>query len=112
MLIYKILRASEWAELRHYGVSAGAPADIADRYVHFSTGAQVKETCAKHFAGEDGLVLLALDAEKLGPLLKWEPSRGGALFPHLYRSLRMSDMLWHRPLPLGPDGHIFPDDIA
>jgi len=112
MLIYKIFRAPEWAELRHYGVTAGAPIDIADGYVHISTADQVAETCAKHFAGEDGLILLALDSDALGPMLKWEPSRGGALFPHLYRSLRLSDVVWHRPLPLGPDGHEFPDEMT
>lgn len=112
MLIYKILRAPEWAELRHYGVSAGAPIDVADGFVHFSTADQVVETCAKHFAGEDGLLLLALEADKLGPDLRWEPSRGGALFPHLYRSLQLSDVLWHHPLPLGEDGHVFPDQPA
>ena len=109
MLIYKIFRAPEWAELRHYGVTAGAPVDVADGYVHFSTAEQVHETCATHFGGEDGLMLLALDAEHLSPDLKWEPSRGGALFPHLYRSLQMSDVVWHHALPRGDDGHIFPD---
>lgn len=108
MLIYKIFRPSEWAELRHYGVTAGAPVDVADGYVHFSTGEQVRETCERHFAGVDGLVLLAVDAEKLGADLKWEPSRGGALFPHLYRSLQLSDVIWHHPLPRGEHGHVFP----
>ncbi len=109
MLIYKIFRPSEWAELRHYGVTAGSAVDVADGYVHFSGASQVHETCAKYFAGEDGLMLLAADPEKLGPDLKWEPSRDGALFPHLYRSLQMSDVVWHHALPRGEHGHIFPD---
>ena len=113
MLVYKILRAPEWAELRHYGVSAGAPIDVKDGYVHLSTAEQVRETCARHFAGEDHLMLLALDAAKLEPLLRWEVSRDDALFPHLYRSLRMSDLVWHHTLPLGEDGHhIFPDNLG
>ncbi len=88
------------------------PVDLADGFVHFSTATQAAETAAKHFAGEDGLVLLALEAEALGGALKWEPSRGGALFPHLYRALRLEDVLWHRPpLPLGPQGHEFPEDM-
>ena len=112
MLIYKIFRAPEWAALQAAGETEGAPVDLADGFVHFSTAAQVRETAAKHFAGEDGLVLLALEAEALGPGLIWEPSRGGALFPHLYRVLRMGDVLWSRPLPLGAEGHRFPDDLA
>ena len=80
--------------------------------MHFSTAAQAAETAAKHFAGEDDLWLLALDADTLGPDLKWEPSRGGALFPHLYRRLRRSDVLWARPLPLENGAHVFPEDMA
>ncbi|SMX37886.1 DUF952 domain-containing protein [Maliponia aquimaris] len=112
MVIYKILRADEWAALRAQGETAGAPIDVADGYVHFSTAAQAAETAAKHFAGAEGLVLLALESEALGDALKWEPSRGGALFPHLYGPLRLADVLWHAPLPLGPKGHIFPDAMA
>ncbi|MGR3455168.1 DUF952 domain-containing protein [Pseudooceanicola sp.] len=112
MLIYKIFRAPEWAELQAEGETDGAPIDRADGYVHFSTAAQAAETAAKHFAGEDGLWLLALDADTLGPELKWEPSRGGALFPHLYRRLRLTDVLWTRPLPLENGGHAFPEDMA
>lgn len=112
MLIYKIFRAPEWAKLQADGETDGAPIDVADGYVHFSTAAQAAETAAKHFAGEDGLWLLALDPETLGPELKWEPSRGGALFPHLYRRLRLSDVLWSRPLPLRNGAHVFPEDMA
>ncbi len=112
MLIYKIFRAPEWALLQSDGETDGAPVDVADGYVHFSTAAQAAETAAKHFAGEDDLWLLALDADTLGPDLRWEPSRGGALFPHLYRRLRRSDVLWARPLPLENGAHVFPEDMA
>lgn len=112
MLIYKIFRADEWAELERNGETAGAPVDVADGFVHFSTAAQAAETAAKHFAGEEGLVLAALEADALGDALKWEPSRGGALFPHLYRWLSRDDVLWVKPLPLGPQGHVFPEGVA
>ncbi len=108
MLIYKILRDDEWQALQAAGSTDGAPIDIADGYIHFSTAEQVAETASKYFAGEDKLWLLAVETDSLDAL-KWEPSRGGALFPHLYRRLHLEDALWSRPLPLGPDGHIFPD---
>ena len=109
MLIYKIFRAPEWAILKAEGATAGAPIDVADGYVHFSTAAQAAETAAKHFAGEEGLVLLALESDALAPDLKWEPSRGGQLFPYLYRELRLTDILWDAPLPLVNGTHQFPD---
>lgn len=110
MVIYKIFRAEEWADLDRAGDTAGAAVDIADGFIHFSTGAQATETAARHFAGADGLVLAAVNADQLGTDLRWEPSRGGALFPHLYRRLRRDEVAWTAPLPLGPDGaHVFPD---
>ena len=109
MLIFKILRAPEWAELQAKGESAGAPVDIADGFVHFSTAEQAAETAAKHFSGSEGLVLLALEADTLGAALRWEVSRGGALFPHLYAPLRLADVLWAKPLPLVDGQHVFPD---
>lgn len=112
MLIYKILRSGEWTALKRDGETAGAPIDEADGYVHFSTLEQVRETAAKHFAGEEGLYLLALEADELGEALTWEPSRGGALFPHLYGPLRLSDVRWSRPLQMGLGGHVFPDDMT
>ena len=108
MLIYKIFRADEWAALQDQGETLGAPIDLADGYVHFSTAAQAEETAAKHFAGQEGLFLLALDADTLGEALKWEISRGDALFPHLYRALRLDDVLWAEPLPLVAGRHQFP----
>ncbi len=106
-LVYKIFRADEWAQLERDGTTAGAPIDRQDGYIHFSTAEQAPETAAKHFAGADGLVLAALDAEALGDRLRWEPSRGGALFPHLYRALERADVLWAKPLPLREGGHDF-----
>ncbi|MBZ4690689.1 DUF952 domain-containing protein [Cereibacter changlensis] len=111
MLIFKIFRRSEWDAFRDAGVTAGAPVDLADGYIHFSTSAQVAETAAKHFATESDLVLVALNPEKLGPALKWEPSRGGQLFPHLYRPLTLADVVWDKSLPLGATGHIFPEGL-
>jgi uncharacterized protein (DUF952 family) len=111
MLIYKILRQDEWAALQSRGETAGAPIDEADGYIHFSTAEQLRETLDKHFAGAEGLVLAALEADALGEALKWEPSRGGALFPHLYGPLRRADILWVQPVPLTPDGHVLPEDV-
>ncbi len=112
MLIYKVFRAGERAVLVADGATAGAPVDLADGFIHFSTADQLAGTLAKHFAGEDGLTLLAVEADTLGPDLKWEPSRGGALFPHLYRPLRLQDVAWTAPLPL-VDGHpLLPEEIA
>ncbi|MFW5641250.1 MAG: DUF952 domain-containing protein [Roseicyclus sp.] len=108
MLIYKIFRAPEWAALAAAGETMGAPVDLADGFIHFSTAGQVAETAARHFAGETGLVLAAVDAEALGPALRWEPSRGGALFPHLHAPLRMADVTWHADLPLVDGTHVFP----
>lgn len=109
MLVFKIFRASEWAAFSGAGDTAGAPVDLADGFIHFSTARQLPETAARHFAGEDGLILLACDAARLGPALRWEPSRGGDLFPHLYRKLRLDDLRWHRPIPRGSQGHEFGD---
>lgn len=111
MLIYKIFRRAEWDELVARGESLGAPVDLSDGYIHFSTSQQVMETAAKHFANESNLVLVAVDAEALGRDLKWEASRRGALFPHLYRPMRMSDVTWDKALPLGASGHIFPEGL-
>jgi len=112
MLIYKIFRGPEWDEFKTAGTTRGAPIDLTDGYIHFSTGAQVAATARKYFAGVDGLVLLVLDSEDFGKYLKWEPARGGTLFPHLYRALKTADIMWHTDLPLGPKGHVFPDGVA
>ena len=111
MLILKILRRAEWTAFRDAGVTFGAPVDLADGFVHFSTAAQVAETAARHFAEESDLVLVAFESDNMGPDLKWESSRGGALFPHLYRPLRLDEVLWDKSLPLGATGHIFPEGV-
>jgi uncharacterized protein (DUF952 family) len=108
-LIYKICPRAQWQEAERDGVFRGAPVDRADGYIHFSTGEQVRETAARHFAGQDDLVLVAVDAAALGPALKWEPSRGGALFPHLYGDLPLHAVRSVEALRLGTDGiHRFP----
>ena len=111
MLILKIFRRPEWDAFRAAGVTLGSPVDLGDGYIHFSTPAQVAETAAKWFATECNLVLAAFDEGQLGPALKWEPSRGGQLFPHLYRALRLDEVVWDKSLPLGATGHIFPEGL-
>ena len=107
MLIYKIFRADEWATLQTNGETTGAPIDVTDGYIHFSTADTVAATAAMYFAGVDGLMLLAVETESLAPL-KWEPARDDVLFPHLYRNLRMDDVVWAKPLPLIDGAHQFP----
>jgi len=108
--IYKICTEAAWAEAQASGVFDGAPIDLQDGYIHFSTAGQVRETAARHFAGQAGLMLLAVDAGALGDKLVYEPSRGGALFPHLYAKLPVSAVQWARSLPLDPNGlHLFPE---
>ena len=109
-IIYKICAATLWREAEAVGEFAGAPVDLADGYIHFSTAGQVAETAARHFADLSDLVLVAVDAEPLASALRYEPSRGGAMFPHLYSKLPLSAVRWVKPLPLGPDGrHVFPE---
>ena len=109
-LIYKIAPRALWQAAEAAGRFEGAPVDVRDGFIHFSTSAQVAETAAKHFAGQDDLLLVAIRAVRLDPArLRWEPSRGGALFPHLYGPLALDAVAWVRPLPLAPDGrHLFP----
>lgn len=108
MLIYKIFRAHEWAKLETAGETAGAPIDVADGFVHFSGADTVAQTAALYFADAADLVLVAVEADGMDGL-KWEASRNGALFPHLFRHLKMSDVVWHRPLPLVDGVHQFGD---
>jgi uncharacterized protein (DUF952 family) len=109
-LIYKITPAALWCAAEAQGGFHGAPIDLADGYIHFSAADQVRETAAEHFAGQDDLLLIAVDPSRLGNALRYEPSRGGALFPHLYASLPLTAVVWVKPLPRGADGaHVFPD---
>jgi uncharacterized protein (DUF952 family) len=112
-VIYKICQGTEWVAAERSGVFSGAAVDMQDGFIHFSTAGQLAETAAKHFNGLDNLVLIAVNAEALGAALKWEPSRGGALFPHLYGPLPLDAVLWSKPLPLGVCGsHVFPEPLS
>ena len=112
MQIYKILLGPEWAALDAKGQTFGAPIDLADGYIHFSTAAQAGETAAKYFSGVDGLMLVAFETDQLGDAIKWEASRGGDLFPHLYRALLRSEALWAKPLPFENGAHLFPPEMT
>ena len=100
------------AELNERLETQGAPIDVADGFIHFSTASQVEKTAELYFAGVEGLWLLAFKTESFQSPLEWEPSRGGDLFPHLYGPLRQSDVAWSVELPLAADGHVFPDDLT
>jgi uncharacterized protein (DUF952 family) len=103
-LIYKIAPSSLWRRTQDRGRFDGAPVDIADGFIHFSTAAQAEETALKHFSGRTDLVLIAVDAKRLGDLLRYEPSRGGDLFPHLYAPLPLDAVVCVKPLPPKPGG--------
>ena len=103
-LVFKILSSAEWADAQRRGNYPGSADDARDGFIHLSTGVQVAGTAARHFRGKPDLVLVALDSAKLGAELVWEPSRGGALFPHLYAPLPVSAALWCKDMPLGADG--------
>jgi uncharacterized protein (DUF952 family) len=111
-LLYKICPEPLWRAAEEAGAFHGAEVDVAHGYIHLSAAGQVRETAARHFAGAADLFLVAVDAAALGATLRWEPSRGGALFPHLYGVLPLSAVRAVTPLPLGADGrHLFPPDI-
>lgn len=111
-LIYHVCHQADWNEARTQGLYRGSKDDLRDGFIHFSTASQLRDSVAKHRAGQEGLVLLEVDAAGLGDNLKWEASRGGALFPHLYGPLDPALVQRSGPLPLGQDGtHIFPQDL-
>ena len=111
-LIYHMCRADEWSAAEAAGSYGGSSQDQTDGFIHFSTAKQVRESATKHRAGQDGLVLLTVACDLLGRSLKWEPSRGDQLFPHLYGSLPVSAVQKSDPLPIGDNGlHIFPDHV-
>ena len=108
-LIFHLCRKDEWEEARSRGAYAGSSQDRQDGFIHFSTAEQLAGSARKHRAGQPNIVLLAVDPALLGDTLKWEPSRSGALFPHLYGPLPVAAVRWTKDLPLGPDGlHILP----
>jgi uncharacterized protein (DUF952 family) len=112
-LIYKICPRALWQAAERQGLFRGAGIDLADGFIHFSTAIQVEETARRHFAGQADLLLVAVEADALGQQLRYEPSRGGALFPHLYDALPLTAVRWVKPLPLRLDGsHAFPELAA
>jgi uncharacterized protein (DUF952 family) len=111
-LVYKICPAALWREAERAGVFTGAPVDLADGFIHFSTAAQVAETAKKHFFGQRDLLLVAVAADALGDALRFEPSRGGALFPHLYAPLPLAVVGCVRALATSPDGTVQVPDLA
>lgn len=109
-VIFKIVPGELWRAGEPAGRFDGSPVDIRDGYIHFSTAAQVQETAARHFAGQSGLLLVTVDPQALGASLRWEPSRGGELFPHLYAALPLDAVRAVTDLPLDDSGrHVFPD---
>lgn len=106
---FKILHAAEWEAFRQATVFKGSPVDIVDGFIHLSTAVQAPETAARHFTKLSNLSLIAFDSRSFGESLRWEPSRGGALFPHLYAPLPLSAAVWRAEIPLDADGrHVFP----
>ena len=109
LFAFKVLTRTQWDQFRADGIFAGAPVDVADGYIHLSARDQVTGTLAKHFAGQDDLVLAMVDLSALGGIVKWEVSRGGALFPHIYGDLPMAAVTTKAKIRLGEDGaHILP----
>jgi uncharacterized protein (DUF952 family) len=109
VVVYKIVSAPSWRASEASGVFTGSPVDVRDGFIHFSTAEQVRETAARHFAGVEDLLLVAVSADELD--IRWEPSRGGALFPHLYASLPIASVLWVQELPLVDGAHVMSIDF-
>jgi uncharacterized protein (DUF952 family) len=112
MVIYKIATLAQWREAEAAGVFEGAPVDLADGFIHFSSARQVAETLAKHFAGQRELVLVSVETERLGDALRWEVSRGGQLFPHLYGTLPVEAVSAVQEIPVGLDGRHVLDGLV
>lgn len=111
--IYRLLAADAWERAQASGRFLGSEHDLRDGFIHFSTAEQVAETARRHYAGQSGLLLLGVSVAALGSALRWEPSRGGALFPHLYGALPVAAVTRVEPLPLGADGqHVLPSALA
>jgi uncharacterized protein (DUF952 family) len=112
-IVYKLLSASEWRAAVAAGTYGGSSDDARDGFIHLSAADQLAGTAAKHFKDKPDLVLVALDADRLGTALRWEPSRGGALFPHLYGALDPAAALSVIPAPLGADGvPVLPEELS
>lgn len=111
-MIYKILTADQWAQLQAQGRFAGSPHDLEDGFIHFSTAAQLPGTLAKYYAGQAALVLAAVDPAPLGDALRWEPARGGDLFPHLYAPLQRASVVRSWTIDVAADGAVdLPSDL-
>ncbi len=111
-IIYKLLPDELWKAALAAGIFRGSPLDLSDGYIHLSTSEQVRETARRHFFDVASLLLVEVETERLGSSLRWEPSRGGDLFPHLYGPLELSSVVRVRPVPLAPDGTpIIPEDV-
>jgi uncharacterized protein (DUF952 family) len=111
-LVFKLVDRATWQAAAATGVFAGSPVDARDGFIHFSTAAQVRETAARHFAGRADLQIVAVETAALGDALRWEPSRGGDLFPHLYGPLPLAAVRWVADLPLDAAGrHLFPETV-
>ena len=111
-LVFKLVDRASWQASAASGVFGGSPVDARDGFIHFSTAAQVRETAARHFAGRADLLMVAVAAGALGDALRWEPSRGGDLFPHLYGPLPLAAVRWVADLPLDAAGrHLFPETV-
>jgi uncharacterized protein (DUF952 family) len=111
-LVFKLVDRASWQAAAASGVFGGSPIDARDGFIHFSTAAQVRETAARHFAGRADLLIVAVAAGALGAALRWEPSRGGDLFPHLYGPLPLDAVRWVADLPLDAAGrHLFPETV-
>ncbi len=110
--IYKICDQEAWRAALAAGQYRGSEVDERDGFIHFSTAEQLAETVAKHFVGQTNLMLVAVDGDALGAHLKWEPSRGGALFPHLYAALPITAVRWSRPLPDETEGRRLMPELA
>lgn len=111
-MIYKICPSGLWREAETLGSFSGMPVDHESGFVHFSTGSQVRETAARHFSGQGDLLLIAVDENRVATLLRYEVSRGGDKFPHLYGTLPLTAVEWVKPLPVDADGrHVFPEGL-
>lgn len=109
-LVYKIVNADAWAKALEGGIFKGAAIDLKDGYIHFSAAGQAEETARLHFAGVTDLLLVAFETEVFGQDLKWEASRGGNLFPHVYATVDPTAAIWAKPMPWNGKSHDFPID--
>lgn len=110
-LLFKIMSGAEWQLMQQSGRFEGSAVDRRDGFIHLSAAHQLRETAAKHFAGQPGLMLVAVEEGQVDGL-RWEPSRGGDLFPHIYGAMPLAAVAWARPLPWADGGHRFPDEAG